>query len=67
MPNDQLAQAIDLITHEIIATSNAVASEQSHPSSSADDMDRIISDGKAKVAKLRDIRNQLEDIATGMV
>jgi hypothetical protein len=62
-----LHDAIDSITKEIIGTARAVSAEQRAPGCSADDSDQRIEDGKLTIRKLRSIREQLEEILTGVL
>lgn len=62
-----LHDAINQITNEIIAIARCVSSEQWHPSNGADESDQRIKDGQSKIRKLRAIREQLEEIHTGVL
>lgn len=51
----------------IMDSLKGVASEQYWPSANPDDMDQRIKDGKARASQLRAIREQFENIMTGVL
>lgn len=58
---------IDSLSYLIRYHSKQVANEQRYPQADPDKMDEIISDGKNMVKKLNIIRDELENLFTGMI
>jgi hypothetical protein len=65
--SDEQQVIINSISEEIHSCMLAAKSEQYHPSADADKMDMIIRDNLEKVKKLREIRDNLEVIFTGVI
>ena len=51
----------------IAQTASSVASEQYHPSSDPDRMDDTIREGKKKLAALRKLRDDFENVMSGVI
>jgi len=66
MSRENLSAAIDLITTEILRTSAKVSLEECQPYRDPNASNTYIKDGKACVTQLRIIREELENIASGL-
>ena len=62
-----LEEAVACITKEIFNVSRSVSREQRYPELTADDSDALIANGKKVVEELRKVREQLENINTGIL
>ncbi len=58
---------VNKISIIILKELDNVSSEQRYPSSDPDRMDDIIKDGKLMIVQLRKLRNDFEDIVTGVI
>jgi len=58
---------INGLSYLILNHLNRAALEQYHPCGDADTMDHRIADGKARAEKLRAIRQDFEDVITGVL
>lgn len=62
-----LQKAIAAVTDEIMHTARVVSGEQSEPMGDVDRSDDTISDGKERIVTLRRIRNELENLESGVI
>lgn len=64
---ERLELIISSISAEISDVAVAVGGEQRHPMYSGDAMDDYISEGKKKIAKLRALREEIENVWAGLL
>lgn len=64
---EAIESVIEGICYLIYSEANSVASEQTSPSLSADSSDSRIQDGKKTVERLRAIREEFENLMTGII